>query len=441
LNALDGFVNGSQGWRSFLTAEGAGTSEARTDLRRQILQYANHEGSTFEYVDFRGATFRNGYFIDCDFVDCSFQQAAFEDSSLKDCSFVRCTFDESLFRRSIVDGVTILEGYGRGTDLEECTVSALAVEAVRWGTMRTADCDRLSLKILRSSILNVTIAGARELDVRVNGGEGLSLVLKDADGTVVVESANAGAISIGHSSAIRLLLRNLVLRDLDIVDDSSRVEINAIQTMLFGAELFRVNLPRSTFVGSALVDCVWPDAEGKSHWSGRYSPPSNLVTQPIADIAGVPEDTKQHIQRAQMLIALEARSHVSRWTWLIHRIVGCTTAHGNNPGRLIAASCILAFMQGTIGELVGERRWLAARFFGEQSLTGREALHLWLQEALSVAEGVLKQSWGYLSVILSLKNRSAESLNPFMTGISTLIGVFFLGIFINVISSQISKRS
>jgi len=371
------------------------------------------------------------------FVNCLFEQGAFEEASLKDCSFKGCSFGETLFKRCIVNQTLIFEDKGRGIIIEGCTVSGLSIDSVRWNAVAFSSCDRVSLRMTNSIVSALTVAGPTNLDLHVARNDGMAISLRGVTGTVSIESATLPLVEVTNGNEIRLLMRDVVLQNLKVTDSTPSVEINAIQTMLFGTDLRQIDLARSTFVGSALVDCVWPDASGQSDWTGRYSPPANMMIQPIADVAGVPEQVRQRIRRDQVLVALEEQSHLSPSTWLIHRIVGATTAHGRNPGRLIAFAYAIALLQGIIGEILLRLGKSAPR---AASLGWMDTVRSVLSDVANFVVGAFYQSWGYFSIILSLGNKSSQTLDPILSGFAIVFGVIFLGIFINVIAAQISKN-
>jgi hypothetical protein len=168
-------------------------------------------------------------------------------------------------------------------------------------------------------------------------------------------------------------------------------------------------------------------------------PPENLLSEPVGDVAGVPEPVRHDILRAQMLASREAASRDSKITWLLHRLVGTTTSHGRSPGRLVAVAYALAVVQGLLGMLYANRHWFWLRFLGPRTMGFGEAARVWSSGLIDGLALALRDSVGYFLVLLSLQNPSS-GLNPALVGASRVFGVVIIGVFVGMAANRLSSR-
>jgi uncharacterized protein YjbI with pentapeptide repeats len=283
----DAFEKGATEWTD------AGNAVVSANLSRTILQYANHDGSTFTEVDFRGATLRSCYFCDCTFVRCDLTRCAFEGSTFLNASFAECSFEETVMQDCALTRVDLKGGPGvLGPLFRDSRIEGLQVEDVRWEKVTFSNCPGLDCRLSSRQLCELSIISVPACSVTVENGVEIHVRLTECSGSISIEDTSLTHLSTDNCNDLQVLLRNVIVRKLSFARSDS-IQLNAIQAMIFDADLNSLDLPKSTFVGSALVGCIWPSPEGVSHWSGRYSPPRNLIGQPITDVAGVPEVIRQ----------------------------------------------------------------------------------------------------------------------------------------------------
>jgi Uncharacterized low-complexity proteins len=433
--AKEAFEAGTQKWNEYIN------SLETINLCRTVLQSANHKESHFSTVDFSGATLRNCYFTNCKFINCIFTSCVFENTTFCNVIFEHCIFENFFsFRSCTLSNVFIEKITGVKLSVVNSILHSLRLYDVQLQFLAFELCEKLDCRMSESLIENITAESSKILLFYINSTGRTNANFKKCIGPISIEKTTIPILTICQCADLNLILRDVIIASINATKSESRIRIDAIQAMIFDSNIDVLDLGRSTFVSCSIVGCTWPNSEGNTDWRGKFNIPENLIAQPINDVSGISESTRQSIRRAQILASWEEASKQSRFTWLLHRLVGLSTAHGKSPLRLIVVSYGIALFEAIIGQILLHKEWMQGHFNDFQSLSVIENINIWISGVIKVIPLVLWDSVGYFFVIVSLDNRLPLELHPFFTGFSTIVGIILIGVFINLIATRISMR-
>jgi len=247
----------------------------------------------------------------------------------------------------------------KGTDLSRAvlrrsTLVRVDIKEVTWAELFVGDCivDKCSLsdaRLHRTRFAEIVSSRTKILDAI-----GEDVVISRCK---FVECEFA-TIQFGPSDVQASEIKNSVMRcctffggpfnDNALVQSTlSRLELRSSDaknldftgSMLIEVDLTWLNLPSAVLLDSAVINCLWPEQNGRITTTGCYKPSPHLVAQPVQDVKGVSPLLRREIADAQFLVTKLARASHAGARFAL-RAWGATSAYGQSLIRLTVWSCI-----------------------------------------------------------------------------------------------------
>lgn len=457
MSLADQFVAGREAWLYRDQPEGT------VDLSREILEYAEHRGTTFEGIDFRGATLADCLFVDCSFVNCRFQFVAFIRCSLLGVRFENCEFEITSLVSSDVSNVVVDSGTGGSLGLRSCLSPTAVLISSSIESVKIKDCSDVDLAVLAGAVKRLELTHSTLSDVTVKDSHAIEVALSNSVGSLTVENSVVRSLDLVSRTGeeVKLVFRASEIRkpSWSRVDGQSEVEhmgrrfkersvspralgtahqetwirLHLVESLLSGADLRHVDLSNSTFSSSSLADATWPSAVDRTTPMGRFIPPHNLIVDSIDDVAGVPHLERQQIRRSQVLQAQYYASRRSLARRFLFRFVGITTGHGAHVWRLAVAALLFTALQAVVGGFWKVRDKLRQAVESRDTRAFVDALEMGVSD-------VAGDTAGYLSVLVTLENRTDADLPTALVAVSTVAGLLIIGLVVGLVSERLTAR-
>lgn len=369
------------------------TSFRYSKLDAVVFAEASLVEASFSSVDFTstvlsGVVIREAKFLKCHFTGCDFDNSTIEDVQFISCELRGCSGSDSRIER---------------TRFHDCEIHDWEIRSAsgQTGGAIISDCEFLHCNIVHADVHN-------------------HLLLDSLYHRCVLTQTNFNAC---HLTRVKFISCNL---DHLAVVASTITELDLSRSTVVLSDLNGMGLGTAVLLGTAFVQCHWPEQRGRVTWLGRYVPSPTLISHPVQDVRSVVPTLRREIADAQYLVARlrMVRGAPSR---LLFRLWGFTSAYGQSVARLFVMSCGVIFLHGlVISTLQTEFTCVSANCSAY---------------ARSLAEAVVLSARAFVG--LSQDSSTAE----FSRDVENVIisarvwGFFALGVWISVAANKLSKLS
>lgn len=323
--------NGAAAWVEFTS---------RNPLPHTISGYISKPRADFSNFSFKDIIFDGCWFKSCKFSDTTFTSCTFNDSQ-----FYNCGLATSRFENCFIENLDFSKGTLRNIEISHANGKTLVFEQVAVERLRMVD---ISLEVVRAtgcSRFDASMRGLLDVEVCISQVDSGKIVLSDSTLTgIEFENSHFDLVDFSFVRVGSFANRSSILKILDV--DNSRLEgflfhptgsenVRLAGSQLRGADLNDLDLAIADFTDTSLVDCKWPDQDGRVSLLGKFSPPKNPLMHPVHDVKGISNQLRSDIATTQFIKSLQDRSTSSIGRRLSMRLWGMSTSFGLSPFRFV----------------------------------------------------------------------------------------------------------